>query len=411
MTAVVEDIDERIHINDLIFKLPAENQASQSRTLKRLQPDRQSFTMTDSSKDHITFILEMGDQFIDFKNSYLKFDHQNTGGGLYTWGIGSAKNLFKEIVVYHKNGLELTRLRYANIYNAHRDRRIMTAKEIKTTGGLMGYTTDFITRSIAEASINTYIIPLAGLVDIFNTKELFPSMLAKDLRLELHLEKPVIAMYSTSAITSYTINNIDMVLDVHTIKPQILKELKVKSASKGLELTYNGVNSLMDSIASGVLTTNVLTSRALSQVNSGFAIYRLNSALSAFNADSMMSDYVSDMDESQWRLGSVYFPESKITDRTERYWNLLHVNQQFDEKHPPMSITPTRFIDISAGFESANVDFRTNQDMLSGQPSNNSQVVNLYLKFLSMPSGRVINMFVDHTIICKIFNNNAIRLT
>jgi hypothetical protein len=145
----------------------------------------------------ISIILNSGAQYIDPTNSFLKFTVTNETDQGGKFGLGSAVNLIKRLVVSSRSGDEVERCDRVNKLNCVLDRYTKSSEWMNTVGSAMGYSTTHAlvvpnaddwnivmpTGDATGADIRTYSIPLSSISSLFRSYDrLLPSHLMSGMR-------------------------------------------------------------------------------------------------------------------------------------------------------------------------------------------------------------------------------------
>jgi len=396
-----DDIDTLLDVNDLTYSLPKNLSLASARNLKVFHAQRSAYTDGETS---IIFTIQTGAQFINFAGSSLQFKVQATDVGSWSWGQGSAMNLFKEIIVTSRSGQELCRLDKLNVYRLHQDRLNMSIEELNSVGSLMGYSTDATPPVIAPGDpAKKFIIPMNKLCGLFASKKLMPQWLASGMRIELRLEDKDVSFKAGTQITAYTISNPILSLDTFLLNDSASKKLNEISARNGLEYVFKSHHAITDSFSTS--STNIDVNKAVSRALGAIAVSRKQSEIGAGNGDSLKSEAFV-IDHSQWRLGSSYFPHQPLQGIEEHYWNTLYTTEKLGSTHPS-SVTLTTYTS-NFGVLSANLE-RSNVLAHSGSPINNSISLSLDARY-SDTHARQMVVFLEYVSIARVYLSNVTLL-
>ena len=392
-----DDIDTLLDVNDLTYSLPKNLSLASARNLKVFHAQRSAYTDGETS---IIFTIQTGAQFINFAGSSLQFKVQATDVAPWSWGKGSAMNLFKEIIVTSRSGQELCRLDKLNVYRLHQDRLNMSPEELLSVGSLMGYD---MTAIAAGTAAKKFIIPMNKLCGLFDSKKLMPQWLASGMRIELRLEDKDVAFDAGTAVTGYEITNPILSLDTFLLNDSASKKLNEISARNGLEYVFKSHHAITDSFSTS--STNIDVNKAVSRALGAIAVSRKQSEIGTGNGDSLKSEAFK-IDHSQWRLGSSYFPHQPLQGIEEHYWNTLYTTEKLGSTHPS-SVTLTTYTS-NFGVLSANLE-RSNVLAHSGSPINNSISLSLDARY-SDTHARQMVVFLEYVSIARVYLSNVTLL-
>jgi hypothetical protein len=205
----------------------------------------------------ISIILNSGAQYIDPGNSFLKFTVTNPTAASGTFGIGSACNLFRRVVISSRSGDEVERVDRLNKLAVVLDRYTKSKEWMQTVGSAMGYTNDFEATAATNDDFNgimptgdanggdvrTYCIPLACLSSLFRSYDkLLPSHLCSGMRFELELESARVAYKSIGGTPiNYTISDVELHMDAYTLTDSVTRVLNETAATTGKYVSFFSV--------------------------------------------------------------------------------------------------------------------------------------------------------------------------
>jgi hypothetical protein len=274
----------------------------------------------------------------------------------------------------------------------------MSAEELGSVGSLMGYGED----PVATGDPKTYIIPMCKICTLFDNKKLMPNWLASGLRIELRLESPATAFKASTShvVSAYTINDPKIIVDTFLLNDSAMKKLNEISARNALEYVYKSVHCITDSFTSGSKTIDI--NKAVSRALGAMAVSRRTASIADATVDSLTSEAF-DFDNTQFRLGSQYYPQQPLKGLEEHYWNTLYTCEKLKSSHPS-SVSKANY-ETHFGVTTTNLE-RSNVLDLSGQPINNSMTLSCELKYKAAHSRRMC-VFLEYVIVSKIYVNNV----
>ena len=386
---------------------------------------------------------------------------------LLHFGQGSACNFIDEVIVTTRSGVEIHRIESFHRWRALQDRMKRSDDWFQTVGDLMGYTsskewlevqqrgmdagggvqfnngyqTDVRTIELERIGfgsqyVNTYendsddppvsktfLIPLDMLGGPFATGQLSPAVLAQGMVIEIRL-LPCLSAFSGNLLFELhsaghqydyirgplsrdleasgdcRLERIAMHLDTHILNDSVSKKLISEASSQGLEIVYEQVfHQQMGVEQSFDLVCSKAVSRAL-RVFGGY--YKAPSAL--------LSNDICQLDKSasyyQWRLGSQYYPDTKIDSDIVQYYNLLYTLEYVDDDRKSTSLTferfKKRFPIVCATFE------RSALLKYSGSAINNSRTLSLSASSSTSTATGQFHIWMEHLAVAKTFLNNCI---
>ncbi len=399
-----DSIEKLLDVNDLVYMMPKNLSLASARNLKEYVAQKSSYSSSESS---VIITVQSGAQYVNWAASHLRFSLdivKSANGGATTWGKGSAFNLFREVIITSRSGQEICRLDRCNVYRLHKDRLYMSDEELASVGSLMGYDVDVVTGTNAPATTE-WIIPMCKVAGCFDSKKLMPNWLSSGLRIELRLENPATAFLtsSTDTMTSYEIIDPKVVCDTFHLNDAAMKKLNEISARNGLEYVFQAQHAVSDNFTTSQTTVDV--NKAVSRALGCTAITRQINNIGTDGKDSLVCEAFSIV-QSQFRLGSQYFPHQPLESLAEHYWNTLYTTEKLKSSHPS-SVSLADYKD-SHGVITTNLE-RSNILALSGLPINNSMTLSLDARYGGNPpaGGRQLTLFLEHVVVAKIFVNNV----
>ena len=391
-----DDIEELLDLNDLTYTLPKNLSLASARNLKVFHAQRSTYSNTETS---MIFTIQTGAQYINFASSSLQFKLQ-AAGGTWDFGKGSCVNIFKEIIVTSRSGQELCRLDKLNVFRLHDDRLNMSSEELASVGSLMGYDMQGSTPTpIAPATNVKFVVPMNKLCGLFDSKKLMPSWLSSGMRIELRLESVETALVG-AGVSGYTISDPILSLDTFLLNDGASKKLNEISARNGLEYVFKSHHAITDSFSTS--STNIDVNKAVSRALGAMAISRKQSDIGVVANDSLKSETFN-FSQSQWRLGSSYFPHQPLSDDREHYWNTLYTTEKLGSAHPSSVSLADYTSDY--GVLTANLE-RSNVLAHSGSPINNSISLSLDARFKDVHARQMV-VFLEYVSIARIFISNT----
>lgn len=397
-----DSIDQLLDVNDLVYMMPKNLSLASARNIKEYVAQKSSYASTESS---VIITIQSGAQYVNWAASHLRFGldivkNQNTVST--TWGKGSAFNLFREVIITSRSGQEICRLDRCNVYRLHKDRLHMSDEELASVGSLMGYDINVVAGTAAPARTE-WIIPMCKIAGCFDSKKLMPNWLSSGLRIELRLETPATAFVGgADTVNSYSIVDPKIACDTFHLNDAAMKKLNEISARNGLEYVFQATHAVSDNFTTSQTTVDV--NKAVSRALGCTAITRQINSIGDAALDSLICEPF-DVVQSQFRLGSQYFPHQPLESLGEHYWNTLYTTEKLKSAHP--SSVSLADYKGSHGVITTNLE-RSNILALSGLPINNSMTLSLDARYgVAVVAGRQLTLFLEHVVVAKIFVNNV----
>ena len=171
---------------------------------------------------------------------------------------------------------------------------------------------------LSVGSTYRFQIPMSILSGLFQYENLLPSALMSGLRIELTLNpaSQCLMAADTTAGTDYQyqIFTPRIMCDSYMLTDSITRALNESAASSGLEIVFKTYFTTVGS-RSNTNVINVESRRACSRAMSAFYI-ELTPRSSVLATNPLNTDFISANTgpvQTQWRAGSLYFPNSAIT--------------------------------------------------------------------------------------------------
>src|SRR5210317_1494502 len=138
----MDSIPTLMGLNGLIYKVPMDSSLSVQRNLQTFNFDSTSYTNASPS---MSVNFQAGSGFINCATSYVSLElkvDSKTAGSNYSFGIGSASNIFRTNIVTTRSGAEVDRFQNANVLLPALHRGKNPSEWFKSVGALAGYQTD-----------------------------------------------------------------------------------------------------------------------------------------------------------------------------------------------------------------------------------------------------------------------------
>ena len=407
-------VDSLLQVNRMLYKMPPSISIANSRHYQTGFPQQQAY----GPGRTIVFDSQTGSAFIDGMTSYLKFriTTNNTGD----FGRGSAAQLVERAVVRSRQGKELCRLEGANLIGHMYDRFTCPQGWFTTAGPAEGYPVGAGGDATAE---NTgagdgdwtggvvFILPIHKLCPFLKQGKLLPPQIMEGLRIELTLNSVADALYwdgvTGSAVTDYTLDQIEMKWDAYDIADQFKRSVMEMSASQGLNLVHKEWYRTIVSATADQFDFDI--KKAASKALQVVTIPRLTAALNLVTADSSIAETY-DFSRQQYHVGSVYYPNTPLdTTQTlagnkESFWWVLAAFRSLPCKEF-QDVSPTTYTS-RFGVSSASLNKSQTSD-IQGTIINNSRSLLAELQFASSASRR-LDSYLCHLRAVKVYPSNCV---
>ena len=397
--------DSLIRVNGLSYRMPSNMSVVVSRNMKRSYANLDSY----QSGGKIIITWNSGSEYVNGMNSYLTFDAQCTVSDS-TLGSGSALNFIDSVTVNSLQGSEVDRVEGVAAYARDNDRWTFSQDYLNNVGSVMGYgSTEGGTipteAKVPFADTKRFCIPLSKLCGLCNTSVLIPSMLAGGLRFDIKLADFSKALKNTlGTTTGYTLTNVNMMLDSYQLADSIQKRLMAEASATGLEFFYETWDRTKHNI-SGSNKANITVRKAVSRALSAFAKTRvIVDDATELKRDSQASE-TNKVSGMFWRLGSLNFPNQRLTSLEEQYFYAQYAMGKLQHPHKNNSVSLTDFIG-DEGIVAVSLE-RSSVLSLSGLPVNNSRTLQVELDY-STSANRDIDIYMRYLQLARVFPNNVL---
>jgi len=416
--SLVEDL---LVNENLVYEMPSNSSAVAKKAHKLFFFDKTDFKGTESS---MQITLNSGADFINPKNSYLSFnvkcftdDYKTTPTNtVLNFGVGSAVNLFSEIVIRSRDGQELERVRDINVLSQLRARYRYSQDWFNNIGSQQGYLGSTSDGDIVSSD-GSYtkdeqmahliagmdvVIPLSEICGLFDSDKILPPHLMAGLRIELSLTPFATAFVSAGDASTYIINNPHVRLETVMLTDSVMASLtKTAANDKGIVLTIKTFD-LTRSNPTGT-SVNIEVRRNVGQLLGSYVQSRAADQVELKTVDSMRSEEHL-VASYRFRLGSDFQPTSVVDKKVEHY-SLSQI--AFDKNRKSyMENSVSRKSYLEGGQALIANDWERSSIDLSGVSISNSKVLAFEAKYdTAVP--RVINTWIQFTRVFNIFLTNV----
>lgn len=395
--------DSLIRVNGMSYRLPSNMSICVSRNMKR------SFANLDSYNQGGKVIItwNSGSEYINGMNSYLTFDAA-VDSGVADLGSGSAINFIDNVTVNSIQGTEVDRCEGVNVYQRDTDRWTYSQDYIDNIGSVMGYgstETGTLVPTQITTTVKRFCIPLSKICGICNTSVLIPSMLSGGLRFEIKLAPLFSALKQVSGTsTKYALTNVNMMLDSFQLADSIQKRLMQESSQNGLEFYYETYDRTRHNTPSS--KANVTIRKAVSRALSAHLKTRVTANVELSSADSMASE-TNDYTGMFWRLGSLNFPNQRLSSKEEMYYYAQYANSKLQHPYKNNSVSLADFKG-NEGILAVTLE-RSTVLSLSGLPVNNSRTLQVEVDYgAAVVAGRDIDVYMNYLQLARVFPSNVL---
>ena len=344
----------------------------------------------------ISLILNSGAQYIDPQNSFLKLTVNNITDVSGEFGLGSAVNLFRRVVLSSRSGDEIERVDRVNKLQVILDRYTKDKSWMATVGSAAGYAPTGSGGITAEnynailpststdgSNTRTYCIPLGCLSSLFRSYDkLLPAHLMSGMRWELELESAQVAFKATGGTLNYVVSDVELHMDAYTLTDSVTRVLNETAATSGLEIPFVTYSHIQDSVSEG--SNNFEIRKAVSRALTIITKLSANENFAGQDAKDSMASIEHNIESIQTRVGSLYFPNNPVSgsspDRTltETYLHTLHAFGKLKAHSAPNSVSLDEFKNKLTAF--CTTLERSSSLNLTGVPVNASRVCEVRMK-------------------------------
>lgn len=366
-----------MEVNNLKYTFDSPLSVSVNRTQKK-----QFFATRDYTNTSGTAVCDFnsGSDLLDCKRSWLKLRIRvdaADGLGRYSFGSGSAMNLFREVKILHHSGQELARTTDANVFHKFTSRSKHPTAWFNTVGVTMGSGgTIYNTNTIYDICIP--LLELDPFFELYDDK-LLPATVASGMRVELTLEDFRTVFFQSAGhtasgvATGYSILGMEFRTEHVTLMDSAMAQLNYEASKSGLELTYDRIFSTSQPI--GTNTSDHLEIRkAVALAKQAWFVQLPTANRQSLAADSFQADAFTYTELSS-RIGNLNFPYQPIENATEAYLYHLKNYGKLDRNDNDTAITLASYIGTE-GAVSFNFE-RSDSLQLSSIPVNQSRVCEL----------------------------------
>jgi hypothetical protein len=423
MEAKDNDIESLLHVNAMTYVRPAQASLVSQRTTK-IGTGSQSVSVPG---DTITFISSTGSDMIYGPTSALRLELTVANGGNFLFGEnGSVLQLIKSIRITHRSGEDCSFIDNAGVLADIR-RHYTTTDNQKAVLDLC-LNTSVTSAAVATDDVIICMIPLSILDPFFNSHMLIPAQVMAGLKIDIQFNN------SASAVTGNTtvLGSIKATLrwDSFHVFDAASRELLMQAsdqASSGIQYVYESAFNTGSEYGAGITDISFDVQQASSIVSKVIAVFRPAPGLIVGTGEK--SRYLNCVVRQQVRIGSLYLPNQVINvtpvsgnkfaeNSAELFWTTAVAQAALP--NVLSVLTGDQAVTIPAalwtsGLKTAYIqalDRNPGNLDYSGQPSNNSRLINVAfsLTVAEDPNNSVkrMDIFTLSTRVLNVFGDSAV---
>jgi hypothetical protein len=352
--------------------------------------------------------VNSGSDYISGPTSYIEATITSAAG---KWAsdenkVGCAFNIFKEWQHSHRSGDVLDRVDNLNYL-------VNLLIAFSQDDNYNNYSEVFGNNENAVIGTQTYVFPLWLCSGLFAQAALLPSFLMAGSRINIKLESNEVALQSAVAST-YTVDKMDLVLDSCDLFDAAKKVLMTSASNvrtQGLQYPYYSWYNLQKN---GQTAADLNFDLNLSAAKTMILLIGARDTTQTLAKDSMSTI---PYNYAQWRarLGSMTFPQHEVTSSAESYhltteaFAALPVNDLNHPKKASIGVSYSQYNTIYGAVAVSMEKSPCNIIQLSGNPTNNSQLLNFSSKLNAVPAGGVsYDAYIKHLRVCNIMLDNVV---
>lgn len=328
-------IVESLDLNDLMYLQGTDASVADGRSLRKMFPEKTVF----QNGEKILFRLH-GRQFIDMKNSALRFTVKFTGSNVFA-GVdtysGSILNIFRRSRIISATGKSISDVNNHNML-ARMSARLYRGNQYNDTlGAIMGLKGAGAYDTWANGNKYEFVVPMRLVSPFWDNCQLLPPQISEGLQVELFLEDLIRCGKSDGSLTKYEVLNPELICDVIQVNPAIDSAVASMSSQKMVYEYHDFVQieSTM-SIDSGDL--HLPLTYPLSNALEAFVTIRPATLANAADKDSFSTTNITTNpsnvnDQLVWRSGSIQLPQARALGGAQIYNILLNAKGSLSNNH------------------------------------------------------------------------------
>ena len=330
-----------IELNDLVYGESTDASVNIQRHLRKFYPRKSAFKPLEKIQ-----IMIQGEQFVDMKNSSLRFTLVPNAN--ITWGTGSALNVIRRCRIMSSSGKEISDSRRNNLYQKQANKLYQSAQYNEFVAPVWGAEG----KRNAESGINnTYVIPMRHVSPFFDNDQLLPPMVSRDLIIEIYLES-VNRVGVAAGLTDYDIVDPVLIADCVLATADITQAIDSMTDSGMIYEYHDVVHAETNASADRI---DFVLPHSLSNALEGFVVSRNDVIINDVALDNFVSLPIPDEKNGDYlenkvvfRIGDIQLPQIEAVGGYEIYNMLLNARGQYNNsKAQDFNMTFENFLDSS----------------------------------------------------------------
>lgn len=341
-------IDELMEINGMDYGFNPEIGIVNYNRYETFTPNKATYKVVAPSIKYTPSLvvqLQIGSaQFINGKNSYMKFNLTNNDtGNLLNFGEGSSANIIKSINVKLSDGQILDRHNEFGMFSHIYDTWIKGNDYLVSIGRTKGYHLNPATDTIDTE----YMIMLGDLIPLFGIDQLLPPNLTNEMTITIEFETPdkafkeKVAGTQTPQALEYTVSDVEFVFDSYYMNHEFQKIMYEKECFIEY-MTYETLTHIEDN-TEYFIDLDISKSR-IHEVFCRYKDYDLSPA-DTLRFSNVATTGVSSLSTESvyWKINNRQYPERPMTSEKEQYMQNYTALNMLNDK--ALKINYDQFLD------------------------------------------------------------------
>lgn len=368
--------------------------------------------------------LNSGSDFVDWSESFMfvrvKTIAPSAGvpaDARASFGVGSALNLFSEIKITSRSGVECARMSNAGFINNMRAKWKYSSEYLTRFGEVVGFGNGV--EKLNAASDTAYALPLSFISSFFEPTENTPCppQLASGLQISISTSdvKQALRQGTTelNTITDYELSDVHLYIKVLTKQDSIARAINQKSSGIGLNYMYDRFFSTSLTSQIGATSQEIHLSKAVSFAKRVMVAQYVDSlgSLALDNYDTVGFNYTS----LQFKIGSNSFPKDALSSGLNSVFTVaqayVYTQQSWcsvDHDRSKNGVSYNDYVNGINGVCHVGVCLEKDNDLkLSGVPLNNSKIIDVNLEFNALASTTKFLTILQYDGLAKVYLNNV----
>jgi hypothetical protein len=317
--ASADSMTKAVISNKLFYQSPPLISLFNSRQYVKYPSQSQTYT----PGKNVIVNLSNSEIFVNAKNSYVQFDLNIDEGENKAATVADpwsdCSSIFERVRFIHASGVELAHHKNANGFASVRNKLHREPEWTKNQGAMSGYNKAYT----QAGGPHRIAVPLSQICSVFRPLDdnLIPPFLLSSSRLEFNLEAANDAFKWAALGGTYTISNVEVVLDSYVLSDAAFSLLESMSAAGRVEYTCEDYEDIEQTETTTKLDLNLQKSigRAFETVT---VVTPTNVAATESNFTPVAS---STLQSYQHRVNSLYMPALPCEGNAEKYMQVLQV--------------------------------------------------------------------------------------